>query len=233
MDELIVFTHIPKTAGSFFQKKFIEANVPPNQCYTTAGLRQFIRQSSDGYRLFYGHIPYGVHLLTPRTVRYITILRDPIDRAISFYYSMKEVDIKIYKHPFREYADSLTLKDFYKNRELQNVQTRFIAGVLSDKLYPKLLSKHMDNLILNLTKKNLNNYIYGVFSRLEESIELFQKKLSWIDPIDMSPYRKTKNRPAQADLDQETIEILIKTQSLDIKLYKFALNNFDKQFTKV
>ncbi len=233
MDELIVFTHIPKTAGSFFQKKFIEANVPSNKCYTTAGLRQFIRQSSDGYRLFHGHIPYGVHLLTPRSIRYITLLREPIDRAISFYYSMKEVDIKIYKHPFREYADSLTLKDFYKNRDLQNVQTRFIAGVLSDKIYPNSPSRYTDNWILYLAKKNLNNYIYGIFDRLEESIELFQKKLFWTVPIDMNPYRKTQNRPTKSDLDQETIEILLKTQYLDLKLYDFALNNFDKQFMNV
>lgn len=233
MDELIVFTHIPKTAGSFFQKKFIEANVPPNKSYTTAGLRQFVRQSSDCYRLFYGHIPYGVHLLTPRTVKYITILRDPIDRAISFYYSMKEVDIKIYKHPFREYADSLTLKDFYKNRRLQNVQTRFIAGVLSDKIYPNLPSKYTDNWILYLAQKNLQNYIYGIFDRLEESIKLFQKKLFWTAPIDMTPYRKTQNRPTKADLDQETIQFLIRTQSLDIKLYEFALKHFDKQFMNV
>ncbi|MEQ9372279.1 MAG: sulfotransferase family 2 domain-containing protein [Coleofasciculus chthonoplastes F3-SA18-01] len=233
MNELIVFTHIPKTAGSFLQKKFIEANVPPNRCYTTAGLKEFILKSSDNYQLFYGHLPYGVHLLTPRSVRYITLLREPIDRAISFYYSMKEVDIKIYKHPFREYADSLTLKDFYKNRNLQNVQTRFIAGVLSDKLYPKLPSQYMDNLILYLAQKNLVNYIYGISDRLDESIELFTKKLSWTYPIDMIPYRKTRNRPTKDDLDQETIQVLLKANVLDMKLYEFALNNFNKQFMNV
>lgn len=233
MNKLIVFTHIPKTAGTFFQKKFIEANVPSDKCYTTAGLKQFIQKSSDNYQLFYGHLPYGVHLLTPRSVRYITLLREPIDRAISFYYSMKEVDIKIYKHPFREYADSLTLKDFYKNRNLQNVQTRFIAGLLSDKLYPKLPSQYIDNFTLYLAQKNLVNYIYGISDRLDESIELFTKKLSWTYPIDMIPYRKTKNRPTKDDLDQETIQILLKANALDIKLYEFAQNNFDKQFMNV
>lgn len=233
MNELIVFTHIPKTAGSFLQKKFIEANVPSNRCYTTAGLKEFILKSSDNYQLFYGHLPYGVHLLTPKSVRYITLLREPIDRAISFYYSMKEVDIKIYKHPFREYADSLTLKDFYKNRNLQNVQARFMAGILSNKLYPKFPSKYTENWILYWAKKNLNNYIYGIYDRLEESIELFQNKLAWTHPIDMIPYRKTQNRPKKADLDQETIQVLLKANALDIKLYELAQNNFDKQFMNV
>lgn len=49
----------------------------------------------------------------------------------------------------------------------------------------------------------------------------------------MIPYRKTKNRPTKDDLDQETIQILFKANALDIKLYEFAQNNFDKQFMNV
>ena len=44
--------------------------------------------------------------------RYITFLREPLDRAVSHYYFIKDCDPKKYLHPLRDIADALSLEDF-------------------------------------------------------------------------------------------------------------------------
>ena len=79
-----------------------------------------------------GHCPYGLHLLTRKKhIQYINFLRDPVESS----------DTKLYRPPLRDYADSVSLKEFYENKNFQNLQTRFIAGLLQHSLYSKIQLK--------------------------------------------------------------------------------------------
>ncbi|MEQ8536745.1 MAG: sulfotransferase family 2 domain-containing protein [Coleofasciculus sp. D1-CHI-01] len=229
-NKLIVFTHIPKTAGTFLLNKVIAHSLPSECCLRCAGFKSFIFTNKYKYYFFSGHIPYGFHHFTNKPIQYITFLRDPLERAVSYYYSIKEVDINMYKHPFRDYVDSLTLKQFYENRRFQNIQTRFIAGYFSEKLYSIRHTKSLDDFILKKAKSHLiNHYIWGIVEKLPESLELFHKRFDWKQTVDTVAYRKTKDRPKVSDLDGETLQTLRRTHMLDLHLYDFALHRFDDQ----
>lgn len=157
MDNLIVFTHIKKTSGSSFLEELIKPNIPSEQCYHYGKLSNFILDMGrNNYKFVSGHVPYGVHLFTNRKVRYITFLRNPIDRSISQYYYWKLTKPnKKSDNPRGWYANSLSLKEFYRLPRFHNYQTRFISGIVTHKLYPTLASLTLKRMILQKAINNL------------------------------------------------------------------------------
>ncbi len=148
LDNLIVFTHIPKTSGTSFQKSLVETNINDDQIYIYKDLKRFI-QEHNRYKFVVGHVPYGLHYFTNKKVKCITFLRYPIERAVSFYFFIKDSDTRFYKHPLRDYVDSVTLKEFYENKKFQSQQTKFISGFINDRLYPSVPYPGGNKLILN------------------------------------------------------------------------------------
>jgi len=83
-----------------------------------------------------------------------------VDRAISWYYWIKDLErIDLYRrHPLRNYADSVSIKEFYENRDHSNMQARFVAGSLYNYLYPRINTAWFDSWVLKTAKRNLNQY---------------------------------------------------------------------------
>lgn len=226
MDYLIIFTHIPKTAGTSFIKTVVE----PNICgfYRYKGMKKFVLDNQIDQLFVQGHCPYGLHLLTRKKhIQYITFLRDPVERAISYYYFIKDSDTKLYKHPLRDYADSVSLKEFYENKNFQNLQTRFIAGLLQHSLYSKIQLK---KIVLKSAKQNLSNfYFYGISEKFEQSVEKISNKLAWEKVVESSLRKKTKKRPLIENIDKTTLLSLNAAHDLDWQLYNFAVKHFEEQ----
>ena len=49
----------------------------------------------DRIRYLSGHVPFGVHRVFDRPARYITVLRNPVERVVSSFYFQKQI-----KNPF-------------------------------------------------------------------------------------------------------------------------------------
>ncbi|MBI3154317.1 MAG: sulfotransferase family 2 domain-containing protein [Burkholderiales bacterium] len=104
-DAIYIFLHIPKSAGTTF-RHHIEHNFAPEEIVALyraddarlrredvfARLQSLPDEQRRRLRVIYGHEVYhGIHELFDRPCRYVTFLRDPIDKTISFYnYRMQQ-----------------------------------------------------------------------------------------------------------------------------------------------
>src|SRR5215831_12159156 len=118
-DEALVFLHIPK-AGGTTMSRILERQYCLAGSYWTEwnrpSLQAFMelpQQHRAKIRLVYGHLGFGVHEFLPRPARYLTLLRDPIERAISHYYFIRRTP----RHPiYREVmSQRMTLLDYIKS----------------------------------------------------------------------------------------------------------------------
>ncbi len=235
----IIFPHIPKTAGSSFLSSLVEANVPAERVYryrTNAGVRQmmFDRQARNA-DFVSAHLPHGLHRFTSRSVAYMTFLRDPIDRAVSWYYWIKDMDrIDLYRrHPLRNYADSVSIKEFYENPVHANTQTRYIAGIAHHAVYPRMRLNGYHEHVLKRAKAHLTSYAcFGLLERFEESVGYIMQAFDWQERHLVERQRSTKRRPTVRDImeiDPRIIDELRRYHQLDLRLYDFANELFERR----
>lgn len=234
----IFFTHIPKTGGSSLQVSLVEANLEAKEIYSPQGYRDLLTNSTS-FQCLVGHHPYGIHRFNSATEKpiYFTMLRDPVERVISFYYEClwPRPFEKVSKHPEHARAWESDLIDFCRMYRFRNVQTRMVAGML-----PTRLGKYMSvdisvarDRILTAAKRHLEqNYIaFGITERFEESRTWISKSLDW----EVSPIEERRaaypDRPSKDDLPVQTVESLRNLNALDIELYEFATRRFEERVT--
>jgi len=229
----IIFVHIEKTAGSSLLASLIEPNVDDHERVGRVSSYWTHRDAS----CISGHIPYGLHWLAPRPVAYITMLRDPIDRAVSWYYFIKDlVRTDLWSpHPLREYADSVTLVEFYQNPKYSNMQTRFLAGWPYHRAYPLLYwSSAFRRSMVQAAEDHLRECVaFGLQSRYDASVSLFQDVLGWTKYEPTPPQAKTKKRPSLEEIDDLNPTVLPRlrdSHQLDTQLHRYAVDLFEAQF---
>lgn len=230
MKPIVVFTHIPKTSGTSFRKSLVEPNVPAELIYPYPGARRFLAQRRRPRAFIWGHVPYGVHVALGREVRYVTFLRDPIDRAVSFYHFAKDSDPSEYVHPARADAEAYSLTDFFRLRRYQNWQARFVAGLPYHYIYPRIGSDAFDAEVGRRAVAHLrDDYVFGLQERHEESLELLERRLGWTRRTGVDRHKQTATRPRLSSLDSETVAALAEANHLDCELYRFAQATFEEQ----
>src|SRR5438874_1730089 len=89
-DEVLLFLHIPKTGGSTLSK-ILERQYPRAQTLTLddqkiAQFKTLPVAERGRYCLVKGHLHFGLHHFIPRPSTYITLLREPVERVLSFYH---------------------------------------------------------------------------------------------------------------------------------------------------
>ena len=181
-EQSLIFVHIPKTAGTtlstIIARQYrptdifvFKSSVPLPQAIDDFG--KMPESKKTKFKVIQGHFYYGLHDLLPQKCSYITMLREPVDRLISYYYFIRNWR----DHHLHQKAMSMSLVDFtcYSNisKWFDNGQTRFISGQNPD--YRQVSSE-----MLKRAKRNIENYfLVGLQEYFDESLFLFKDKLQW------------------------------------------------------
>ena len=231
-NETAIFVHIPKTAGTTLNQ-IIGRQVPRQARYEIrrhdVGIQKFKeldRKRRADIRVLHGHIPYGLHKYIPGPATYFTLLRDPIERVLSYYYFVqREPDHYLY-----DYANTpgMTVKRYLQDHislQTANFQTRLISGVWTDVGYGEC-----DGSVLALAKKNLAERfaVIGLTERFDETLILLKRRFGWRN-VYYGWHNVTRRRPHQESLPAETLAVLRAHNQLDLELYAHARELFERQ----
>jgi Sulfotransferase family len=220
--EALIFLHVPKSAGTTLNR-LIEWEYPLFQMYSVdpvlsrwsrARLWRLPQQRLKKFRVFKGHMPFGLHEIIPQPATYVTVIRDAVERVISAYYF----------NYWRLRREGWTLEDFVRRSPRENVQTKIIAGADYDA--PCTAE------ILLKAKENLQYFsVVGLTERFEESLALMKLRFGW-KLESYSNFNVTRTRPKKRDLPQSTLDLIAERNRFDIELYECAAQIFEEAINK-
>jgi len=221
----LIFLHIPKTAGTTLNR-IIESQYSPFAIYTIdphriratpERLQQLSERRRRRLQVVRGHFYYGIHRFLPQGATYITMLRDPVARALSAYYfvlrrPLNPLHRKLKKERLRV-EDCLRL---FPDRN--NLQCRLIAGVRDPAIDGERL--------LDIARENLTNSfsVVGISERFEESLVLISKTFGW----EISFYENRKVAKARPAAAPELAELIRQYNRWDAELYEFGQKLFEE-----
>ncbi|MFQ5399196.1 MAG: sulfotransferase family 2 domain-containing protein [Anaerolineae bacterium] len=232
--EHFIFLHIPKTAGTTLNHIIARQYPAP----TVFSLGPVVQESLAEFkalpeerraqiRLLTGHMGYGMHSYFPGSTSYFTLLRDPVDRVISFYYFVRR-NRTHYLHDF-VIDKNLSLREFMDSRVsimISNFQTRLISGVWNAYEFgqcpPDALETAKANLRHNFT-------VVGLTEAFDQTLLLFQQAYGWRN-ICYTRHNVTKSRPVKDLLDRDTLAAIEAANKLDLALYAYASLLFAEQW---
>ena len=248
----LFFLHMPKAVGTSF-RDLLARRLSPEDVLSVGleGTSSITRKlaNADRYALVHGHLPYAAVQLFTRHPFLFTVLRDPIERAISAFHFMKQhwphmeelaVSGRISRARAADYlkAREMSLGDFIRNeplaaaRHLGNVQVELLtcADVEKRHLYADDYEIRLSPGDLDLAKERLAGFdAFGLAERLPESIDYLSRALKTRPLGDLAWCNKTRSRPAVSEIDDKVLADLHRLTDYDSKLYAFAGDLFEQR----
>lgn len=245
---LIAFVHIPKTAGTTLNSVLAAEFSADDRCEIMMRgmswilprpeiirrplisfskirrLRASVR-SRRSLRLVHGHFDLSIVRHLPADTHYFTLLRDPVERAISHYYHYRRRETERV-HPLAMRSSLAEWVGSCGLVEMDNGQTRRLAGEMN------VPCGRVTRETLERAKSNLAAFAaVGLSERFNESLALLARVFGW----STHPYVAQNvgaNRPRRSALDPETIEALERCNRLDLELYRYATALFERALVR-
>ena len=215
--------------------------------FTWTTLLGIDREMLSRTRLFQGHFYGPLEQVTGTHCNVFTILRDPIERALSHYGHVFRDE----KHYLHQRAHELgTLDAYLEDRTTQmtisNFQSRMLAmdfdvQTFYSNMTPEerrrwRLEQHMETTDFGLTGDQIFSaaqakldsfFLVGITEKFPATLALLCHKLGWKYPMDSSAQNINVERPRQTELAEHTLRRLRELNSVDIALYTSACNAFE------
>ena len=256
---LLAFVHIPRTGGGTvssalknYARPKSAGNVQKDPERTRRSV-ELIGSTFDRWQAVADHIPYGLyHQYLPADARYMTILREPVDRVLSHYHfhllGKRRGEMKLREtweglmnldrlerlHQAQSDASPSEIKvpeDALVSLEeglarrvtiYDNLATRFLWGGRS--IFGELPPDALER-----AKENVSRFWFvGFAERLDESVVLLGRQLG----IGLMAYQRrhvSQKRPSLGETPDELRELIAEHNALDIELYRFARERFDQE----
>src|ERR1700690_2847226 len=204
---MIVFLHIPKTAGSTFQF-ILENSFGVFACHTNHNKKpifdqddfDFARKMFPGLRSIAGHNLVDPSSLSVPDPFYLTFLREPVARVFSHY---QDSVLSGNRRTFEE--------EMRRNEHLENLQAKLMAG-----------GRNLDK-----AKRFLETCgLVGLTERFELSLHILERLSPY--PLNLN-YKRRRVAPdnqikKSLENDPRLVEMTREHNQLDLELYSFAVN---------
>jgi hypothetical protein len=226
-----IFLHLPKTGGTTL-RAILESRYQENQLYSIyegdpnfhsmQDFHELPEEAKSAINVYTGHINFGMHRSLAGKSCYYAMLRDPVNRVISYYHHVLTYH-KIIKN------NKISLIKFINRRDPQvdNLQTRKLSGLSAP--FGKCTKDMLWTAIDNIDKWFLS---IGVTDRFDESFVILAEFIGW----EISIYKTLNvgiNRPPQEYFSETEINLIQQHNQLDSILYSYAKRKLDSQIKKM
>lgn len=230
----VFFLHLPKTAGTTMRRvldrEYFTARRYEIGEDVTGDIRAFRARSwtaDDAPNLVQGHMSFGLHQFVPGPATYVTLLREPIPRALSDYHYVTSTP----GHPIHEHVKDLSLVEYFESGitgQLSNGQVRLLSGdhLPDDPGVPS--NRSMEKADLEKARGHLRDSFaaVGVQERFDETLLLFRRRLGWRWPFYVRE-NVTTRRYRRDDIEPRDLARIRELNMLDIELYESVRDNLD------
>ena len=229
-EQRLVFSHIPKNAGTtleyilgknFQLSEILHVNAPdlnkqPN----------LLQLKKNQPRLICGHHPmHGLlyQLLPDEPMVHITMLRNPLDRVISYYNYIHGST----RHPLHDLVKDMDFDEFIEHPELteiRNGQAKRLAGYLHSK-------DAYDEEQLYTTAKQILQQCFTVVlitEQFDQGLLVLQTMLNLQD-LYYLPHNQSKKLIDKTAITAQQQALIVQHNAVDDRLYR----HFQQQFTQL
>lgn len=230
---VLIFLHIPKTAGSTFSSLLDAIYGAGNVSRFDVGagstaLRKFLAEKNNPVAVS-GHLPYGVHAGLGAKVRYVSFFRSPEERLLSDYYFL----MRQTTHPFhaRIVSGDITLADMAADRSIF-VPAHYWLGFDVDDLgrYQRFIDFVMatspeqafDKACAVLEKIDL----IGLHEEYQLSLQKIADAAGWRSVPQVEAQNVTYDRPGFGDLTLSDQSAVLEGTVLEKRLFDSAKERF-------
>lgn len=175
---------------------------------------QLPKEKRDKIYVLKGHIHFGLHNYMEGSIKYLTFLRNPINRIISHY----KYVIANPNHRLHKFAKSRKFRDYVKdiNPYVNNAQITHLSGVRGG-----------EEQMLTLALNNLESYfpVVGIVENYNESLIMMFHEFGWKLPY----YQKLNSTINESNFDQRDVDTIKRYYQGDIELYDIYRRKFEEK----